>query len=275
MRSPESLEKQEDLARIRFYGSTVLDVNWAMFGIECLVVESGSHVINGCRVLDGSVNGCDALFEVKKAGYGTFIAHKQIKSHKCLWNLKQSKHALKLGEFDCDKFIAAAKYGSLKVIKRSNSYSSKQYGKEEIQAIQTGFGYAVLHNHTKILTHFGSNNTSFNVVSASCKKSSVGSDYDDEFVDVKSEEYERILICRCRYTLLALAYALIPGVTRAYAWSRNKKWKLPMIHTIIIALLALAYALIPGVTRATVGDSSDGLKRKAFVTGKEWMYDLT
>eukprot|EP01083_Nonionella_stella_P092884 260163_1 len=174
MRSPESLEKQEDLARIRFYGSTVLDVNWAMFGIECLVVESGSHVINGCRVLDGSVNGCDALFEVKKAGYGTFIAHKQIKSHKCLWNLKQSKHALKLGEFDCDKFIAAAKYGSLKVIKRSNSYSSKQYGKEEIQAIQTGFGYAVLHNHTKIvkmiLTHFGSNNTSFNVVSASSKK---------------------------------------------------------------------------------------------------------
>eukprot|EP01083_Nonionella_stella_P197113 724891_1 len=234
-----SLGKQEDLARIRFYGSTVLDANCAMFGIECFCVEFGSHVVNGCRVLDGSINGGDAVFCVKKAGYGTFIGLERIKSRKCLWNLKQSKNALKLTEFDCDVLVAAAKYGSLKVIKhllrillkknssarsrsrtRSNSYSSNaQYDKGEIQAIQTGFGYAVLHNHTKIvkmiLTHFGSNNTSFNTIINNTKKkkkktksmtdfmiqrdlrprtsshtsgSSVGSDYDDEYVDEEVDD---------------------------------------------------------------------------------------
>eukprot|EP01083_Nonionella_stella_P278777 948081_1 len=85
-----SLGKQEDLARIRFYGSTVLG---AMFGIECFCV------------VDGSINGGDAVFCVKKAEYATFIGLERIKSRKCLT------------EFDCDVLVAAAKYGSLKVIK--------------------------------------------------------------------------------------------------------------------------------------------------------------
>ena len=61
---------------------------------------------------------------------------------------------------------------------------------------------------------------------------------------------------------------------RAYAWSRNKKWRLKTAHTFIIILLGIIYALIPGITRLTIGDPSDGLEEKEFVTRREWTVQI-
>ncbi len=186
--------KKLDLARIRYHGPTCLNKNknhhnqiW--YGIECFKFQFNSHKILGKIVNDGSINGMKKLFCVKKLGYGTFIKYKSIKSHKCLWSLKISKRALKLKHFHSEMLINASKYGSVKVVKylfklilskwkkrirnrsrsrsRSNSsnqnhQNNKKCFEQYMNSIQTGFGYAVLNNHTKIikiiLTHCGSNN---------------------------------------------------------------------------------------------------------------------
>ena len=56
---------------------------------------------------------------------------------------------------------------------------------------------------------------------------------------------------------------------RGYLSSVEKQWKLSWKNLTIWILLALFYASIPGITRVTVGDPSDGLKRKKFITFKE------
>ena len=47
------------------------------------------------------------------------------------------------------------------------------------------------------------------------------------------------------------------------------QWKFSWRNIAIWILLAVFYALIPGLTRVTVGDPSDGLKKKKFMTYKE------
>ena len=42
----------------------------------------------------------------------------------------------------------------------------------------------------------------------------------------------------------------------------------------ILICLAGFYACIPGLTRLTVGDPSDGLEKKKFITGKEWEVEV-
>eukprot|EP01084_Bolivina_argentea_P191759 329356_1 len=61
---------------------------------------------------------------------------------------------------------------------------------------------------------------------------------------------------------------------KAYGWSRESKWRLPTLHTVIIVFFGLFYALIPGITRLTIGDDSDGLDKQKFITKKELFVEV-
>jgi len=56
---------------------------------------------------------------------------------------------------------------------------------------------------------------------------------------------------------------------RVYLSTVETQWKLSWRNIIIWILLAIFYALIPGLTRLTIGDPSDGLEKKKFMTYKE------
>eukprot|EP01084_Bolivina_argentea_P155666 271268_1 len=53
---------------------------------------------------------------------------------------------------------------------------------------------------------------------------------------------------------------------RAYGWSRNKKWRLPVLETIIIIGSGLLYASIPCFSRLVIGDASTDWHRKTLFT---------
>ena len=61
---------------------------------------------------------------------------------------------------------------------------------------------------------------------------------------------------------------------RGYLASNEKHWKLSWVNVILLILLAGFYASIPGITRVTVGDPSDGLEKKKFITAKEWEVEV-
>eukprot|EP01084_Bolivina_argentea_P027434 51000_1 len=72
-----------------------------------------------------------------------------------------------------------------------------------------------------------------------------------------------------RFDYVTDAYKFI----KAYAWSRDTKWRLPSLHTVIIICSGLLFALIPTITRLTIDDTSGGLDQKEFITKKEWIVE--
>jgi len=61
---------------------------------------------------------------------------------------------------------------------------------------------------------------------------------------------------------------------RGYISLKGTSWNISWIGMSLILLLSLFYASIPGLTRLTVGDSSDGLERRAFMSFNECRVEL-
>ena len=139
-------KKEEQLARIRWFGMTRLTKN-NMYGIEFFRYRMGIHQFRKSKILDGKIDNDKPLFKTNKKGYGTFMDAEALnQSAQKKWTKFISDQGLRLKKFNEAKFILACQCGSNKVVK--HLLTQKGYSKKKGLK---GFQWAIAYNHSLVV----------------------------------------------------------------------------------------------------------------------------